>query len=337
MILEKYRHKYALYALYAATCLLVFLWSATRPKEDDSQLTYVLLQPATDNVTASCATADLPASDFSSLIDLSDFHFLLNNFPCNGSRSPFLLVLVHSAPSHATERRVIRDTWGARRELVDAVFLLGDTDSDEMRHLISTENDEHGDIVQGNFVDAYRNLTYKHVMALKWASYFCPEAKYVLKTDDDVFVNTPYLLEYLTHELSPWGARKLLFCTKISDAGVKRSYRSKWRVSPAEYADNIYPPYCMGWSILYSPDVVFELYREAQQSEYFWIDDVHVTGVLAGRINITQTPVGTLAMTESQLTEGTDDVVARIVFGPPNLDINTVQRLWDTALKSKAH
>jgi hypothetical protein len=40
-------------------------------------------------------------------------------------------------------------------------------------------------------------MTYKHIMALKWVVYFCPGVRYVLKTDDDTFVNTPVLIRAL--------------------------------------------------------------------------------------------------------------------------------------------
>ena len=67
-------------------------------------------------------------------------------------------------------------------------------------------------------------------------------------------------------------------------------------MSPLEYPGRMYPPYCAGWFVLYSPDVVILLYREAQRTEYFWIDDVHVTGTLAARANPTHTPLGNLVL-----------------------------------------
>ncbi len=48
--------------------------------------------------------------------------------------------------------------------------------------------------------DTYHNLTLKTVMGLKWASIFCPQAKFVLKTDDDIYVNLPLLLDALSSE-----------------------------------------------------------------------------------------------------------------------------------------
>lgn len=62
---------------------------------------------------------------------------------------------------------------------------------------LESENDRYHDILQGSFKDTYRNMTYKHIMALKWVLYYCPEVRYVLKSDDDTFVNTPVLMRTL--------------------------------------------------------------------------------------------------------------------------------------------
>ncbi|XP_073973117.1 beta-1,3-galactosyltransferase 5 isoform X2 [Rhodnius prolixus] len=217
----------------------------------------------------------LPDMDFTKLIDLDGFSFITTRSPCNNSTASLLITLVHSAPAHVENRKRIRSTWG---QPLDLVFLVGETNSTKEKELLEAEMKEFGDIVQGTFQDTYRNLTYKHTMGLKWVAYHCPGARYILKTDDDIFVNTPYLLEIIKNDLSPLGGRRLLLCNVMKGVRAKRTYRSKWRVSPVEYPERWYPDYCAGWVILYTPDVAFTLYRAAQQTPYFWIDDVHITG-----------------------------------------------------------
>ena len=145
-------------------------------------------------------------------------------------------------------------------------------------------------------------------------------AKYILKLDDDVFVNIPAVLDFLKHNLSPWGARRLILCDPLS-AKVKRSYRSKWRVSPREYPGRHYPIYCAGWAILYSPDTAFLLYREAQKEPYFWIDDVHITGTIARKINLTQVSLHSLVLTkkEKKYILSNSAFYKDFLFGPPDL------------------
>lgn len=155
-------------------------------------------------------------------------------------------------------------------------------------------------------------------------------AKYVLKLDDDVFVHTPAVIEFLTHDLSPRGARRLILCDAVTMAMVRRSWRSKWRVSPLEYSGKVYPDYCAGWAIMYSPDSVFLLYREAQKASYFWIDDVHVTGTLAKKVNLTHTPLNSLILNQSRMESFIQKPSAPsdFLFGPANLAETDIRALW---------
>jgi len=54
---------------------------------------------------------------------------------------------------------------------------------------INAEFKKHGDLVQGSFIDSYKNLTLKAVLGLRWMSQYCSEAPFAIKTDDDTFLN----------------------------------------------------------------------------------------------------------------------------------------------------
>ncbi|KAJ8890653.1 hypothetical protein PR048_010162 [Dryococelus australis] len=323
--------------LTVAVCLPLWRLSTCPGAAPDAALVapaYLLLMPGNaTSLPSPYPLHKLPPLDPHHLIDLRHFAFRFNNFPCNETASPLLLVLVHSAPDNIGKRRAIRETWGGRRDALRLLFLLGEVDGADQQLRLERENLVHRDMVQGSFRDSYRNMTYKHVMALKWAAYFCPGARYLLKTDDDVFVNSPALLEFLSQDLSPWGARRLILCVPFHAATVKRSYRSKWRVSPSEYPGRVYPTYCAGWAILYSPDVAFLLYSEAQRDRYFWIDDVHVTGTLAAKANLTQTDLGSLVLSYEQVRAleagGNASDVGHFLFGAPNLELASIHRLWE--------
>lgn len=298
----------------------------------------------------------LPKDDYTSLIDLKDFRFTINFSNCTDSsrrkresaqsdslksderRSPLVLVLVHSAPNNWNKRNTIRDTWGQSDPRAKLVFLLGAVNSSALQRRIERESRQYDDIVQGNFLDTYRNITYKHVMALKWFTYHCPEAKYILKSDDDVFINTPTLYDVL--ESTPQ-RRRFLFCKAIKQAAAKRSYRSKWFVSVREYPKKYYPDHCPGYSIIYTPDIAFPLYQEAQQQPYFWIDDVHLTGTLAQRINVTITPFGSMLLGKSQK----DAIIANklnatdqmFFFTTPDLPEDHIRKMWKAVVRSKTN
>ena len=57
---------------------------------------------------------------------------------------------------------------------------------------------------QGNFLDTYKNLTYKHMMGYKWLHRHCPnQPKYVVKADDDVFVEIFHLYHFVSAIYGP--------------------------------------------------------------------------------------------------------------------------------------
>lgn len=163
-------------------------------------------------------------------------------------------------------------------------------------------------------------------------------AKYILKLDDDVFVNMPAMIEFLTHELSPLGARHLILCNTLSTSKVKRSWRSKWRVSPLEYPDPNYPNYCAGWAIIYSPDTIFLLYKEAQRQNYFWIDDVHITGTLAEKVNLLHTSLNPFVLTSAQLQDLLSNPIHKqdFLFGPPDLTADYIRDLYFAVIKTNS-
>lgn len=304
----------------------------------------------------------LMKNDATNLIDLSNFDYLINQSACDDSimdinsntvataatataadtvnnKSPIVLILIHSAPGNWRKRNVIRETWGRHDPRARRYFLLGAVNSTLQQTLLNEENYMFNDIIQGNFMDAYRNMTYKHIMALKWFVYNCSKLKYLLKTDDDVFINSPAVYDFLQGDES--NDTNYLFCYKNEGARVKRSYRSKWRVSTKEYTGWYYPPYCPGFSIIYSRDVVFRLYREAQQTPYFWIDDVHVTGTLARQINLNITKLGKYYMNDKQrdsIFNGKLHLIEMepmFLFTEPNLIEKQIRKLWQITSEFK--
>lgn len=184
---------------------------------------------------------------YEKLIDIMNFTYKTNPQPCKDYPAGLLLlIIVASNPSNYENRMVIRNTWGKSIDSTKMVFLLGETENSTNNHFIKHESKVYGDIVQGSFMDAYRNMTYKHVMGLKWVAHHCPMAKYVLKTDDDVVLNSREMRRFLAKELSPWGAQGLIACQVLELAVAQRTDRSKWKVTTAEYASHFYPTYCAG-------------------------------------------------------------------------------------------
>ncbi|XP_050517105.1 beta-1,3-galactosyltransferase 5-like [Diabrotica virgifera virgifera] len=241
-----------------------------------------------------------PTQDYNRLLNIS-FNFSMINQVCQESAPVLVLIVVHSAPLNLEKRLAIRDTWGQVEETKKIVFVIGDPGSPEQQKKLEAESVLFGDIVQGNFRDTYRNLTYKHVMVLKYFVYHCPQAKFLLKTDDDVFINWPSLNNFLIYHLFRFGDRETVYCITRPPSPVDRS-DTKWVVTIDEYPEEVYPQYCLGYVIVYTSEVAFSLYEEAQTSNaFFWIDDAFVTGILFKNLNYTQTDISYLALLDESL------------------------------------
>ena len=139
--------------------------------------------------------------------------------------SVYLLVYVHSGPTNYQRRIVIRETWATRTLFPDLrlVFMIGKTLDKNIMQAIQYENELYQDIVQEDFLDSYKNLTYKGVMALKWISIYCSNVKYILKVDDDIVINTFTLINHLKHlDKHHPNRQNCLFCLLWNGMNVMR-------------------------------------------------------------------------------------------------------------------
>jgi hypothetical protein len=156
--------------------------------------------PTTKTTTASAIINPYRPRDH--IVNPHDFSYIQNPgyTVCNSSNSSvYILVYVHSGPTNYQRRIVIRETWATRTLFPDLrlVFMIGKTLDQNIMKAIQYENELYQDIVQEDFIDSYKNLTYKGIMALKWISIYCSKTKYVLKVDDDIVVNTFTLINHL--------------------------------------------------------------------------------------------------------------------------------------------
>ncbi|XP_076343417.1 UDP-GalNAc:beta-1,3-N-acetylgalactosaminyltransferase 1-like [Tachypleus tridentatus] len=193
----------------------------------------------------------------SELLHLKDFRFHNSKLNACESKNPLVLALVHSAPNHFVHRKIIRRTWGSVRHFrnftFNVAFLLGQTNR-RLQSRIYQEMKQYCDIIQGSFVDSYRNLSYKHMMGYKWVMEFCPSAIMIFKVDDDVYVDSFQVLNFLssTFGLKPFN---ILACSVMS-SGTLTHRKGKWGVTRSEFSFDMYPEYCSGmgyfafWTLL---------------------------------------------------------------------------------------
>lgn len=227
------------------------------------------------------------------LVNLKSFKYTISNDVCRKTGRELLgIIIVTSYVGHdelrAAHRRAI--SQGKLIEMgFSRVFLLAEIPATEKyikQSQITDENRKFGDILQGNFLEAYRNLTYKHTMGLKWASTSCFRAKFIIKMDDDVVFDVFHLKNYL-ESLEIKGYPKSFLAGYILDNKTPiRLAANKWFVTRDEFAADVYPDYLSGWLYITNPNTAVQLVRQSQSEKFFWIDDTWVTGVLRDQLNI---------------------------------------------------
>ncbi|CAL1299198.1 unnamed protein product [Larinioides sclopetarius] len=202
---------------------------------------------------------------------------------CNGS--VFLAVVVCSAVPNFEARSAIRSTWALDAKTLRGVrvfFLLGRSSNQSLNAAVAEEGARHSDIIQEDFLDTYNNLTLKSVMLLKWVGQNCGNARYVMKTDDDMFVHLPNLFRLLRKK----GHARLLMGCLIKGATPVKDWNSKWFVPEVVFPGRVYPPYLSGTGYVLSQDTVPILYRTALSTPFFYLEDIFVTGVCASRAGL---------------------------------------------------
>ncbi|KAH8419698.1 hypothetical protein KR009_001307 [Drosophila setifemur] len=199
---------------------------------------------------------------------------------------PRLTILVKSAAGNVKRREAIRQTWGYEARFSDVhlrrVFVLGS--SEETAKDVAWEARENGDILQGDFVDAYFNNTLKTMLAMRWASEHFNRSEFYLFVDDDYYVSAKNVLRFLgrgrkTHQ------PELLFAGHVFQTSPLRHKFSKWYVSLEEYPFDRWPPYVTAGAFVLSRQAMLQLYAASRRIPLFRFDDVYL-GIVALKARI---------------------------------------------------
>lgn len=199
-----------------------------------------------------------------------------------------LLVVVNSAVSHFEARDAIRKTWGQfaveRGSLF--LFLIGSPDpsqpdADIVQEKVLQEESLHGDLLQGIFVDNYYNLTLKTISLLRWVNSTCDRIKYVLKIDDDMFVNMQMMVDFCETRSFPRSViGKLARRWK-----PHRNPLSKWYVPSSAFNGSVYPNFATGPAYMFTGDAVRPLLETALNSTNIYLEDVNL-GIIAEKAGV---------------------------------------------------
>ncbi|KAK1805734.1 hypothetical protein P4O66_001998 [Electrophorus voltai] len=222
------------------------------------------------------------------------YRYVLNEpYKCRDS-STFLILLIAAEPGQVEARNAIRQTWGNESVAMGLgfvrLFLLGmaSSRSGYPQSAIKEESLQHHDIIQQEYMDTYYNLTIKTLMGMNWVAEYCPQARYVMKTDSDMFVNTEYLIQKL---LKPELLSRHNYFTGYLMRGYapNRNKDSKWYMPPELYSSERYPIFCSGTGYVFSGDMAEKIYKASLSIRRLHLEDVYV-GICLAKLRIDPVP-----------------------------------------------
>ncbi|KAK3859856.1 hypothetical protein Pcinc_034057 [Petrolisthes cinctipes] len=266
------------------------------------------------------------------------FRYIINE-PDLCDNTVNIINVIPTAPNNVAARHRIRKLWG-RREVsevtgIRTAFFLGLTSSTQLQTNISKESLLHGDIIQLSFIDSYRNLTLKTLSMLHWSLTYCPQAEWILKSDDDVFFNPFALATYIKEN---WNYN--IICRMNSNYDVCRlgsSCPSKWVVKPEEYKYKSYPSYCIGAAYVISSSLAAKLYSAANKTHPFFIEDVYITGIIAHqfkprykKIPVSRSKIRKKSKTEKSFWNGHTLFLIHL-----HVNVTSLNMIWRNILESQ--
>lgn len=238
-----------------------------------------------------------------SLLQRHEFKNLIDSEVCE--EKPELLIFIMSAVSFTERRDIIRSTYASITSYfnfsIKHLFVLGQRTNNDRHEDIVKESEKYQDIIQGNFEDTYKNLSYKLTYYLNWIDTHC-RAKHIVSVDDDIMINIPLLVNFLLNSPEKLRSNHML-CEPLWDNVPTRDRWNKFFVSTKEYEPKNYPPYCTGPVVIMSPDVPKKLLAASKYVPFYWISDVYAYGFMPwiARVQISQPRNILLTLFERQM------------------------------------
>lgn len=216
-------------------------------------------------------------------------------FDCQ-KMAPFVVILVFSSPEHTGHRKAIRSSWGQALHFRrmggltkvnwKVIFVMGISKTRFERD-VAQESKTYSDILQAEFDDSPYEGTRKLMTAFNYLSDAlkrdCP-TKFILKIDDNIFLNIPSIIPWLSKK---WGEKpSSLYVGKRlrKDRPIRLSSHPKY-VSEDDYPHLMFPDMIQEPVFLLSTDTLLKMVRVSTQVIPIRPEDAYM-GILAKEAKI---------------------------------------------------
>ena len=220
---------------------------------------------------------------------LDGINFYLEDKSICDVKNLSIVIMFHSKPTHFNVRKAIRETWANTRRYssiteIRIIFIMGRFKNTTLQARLENEFMEYGDILQGNFVDGYRNLSLNSLYGYKWINQNCANAKYVMKADDDIVVNMNKLLHAVNKKLIFMKGTREVACFRVRGT-VHKNKTSKFYVGEHVFMNTRFTlPFCEGKFVFMTMDLIPDLLESASITPLFWIEDIYWYGLVMANI-----------------------------------------------------
>ena len=195
------------------------------------------------------------------------------------SRRDVIVTYVQSSAVNGYRRYLIRKTWGDRlishgEYRIQVMFVIGRYTL-HVKHPQSVldlheENRQYGDILYvPDVLDTYDNLTLKEIQGKRWISEHAQKARYVLKVDDDVFINT-----------RAW----IIEVEKLDSGFYARRCPKRTCIICKIWTGQI--PFCSGSGYLMTKETLDALVKAVDSAPLFKRDDRFFTGFVRSKTEV---------------------------------------------------
>ena len=144
------------------------------------------------------------------------------------------------------------------------------------------EAKQYGDVLVADFLDSYNNLTIKSTLMLKYLVEDQIQANYVIKADDDTYINVDKLIEEFNAHLSnpPRFYCRVYFGSRPVRQAPNDTLDSKWVTPHWMYPWPRFPPYCAGAFYAFDGLLANQLYQVAMNVPLVSSEDLYITGLV---------------------------------------------------------
>ncbi|CAF1272113.1 unnamed protein product [Rotaria sordida] len=235
------------------------------------------------------------------------YTFIIDNSDACLNEFVDLVIIIISKSDNYKTRDAIRRTWASGKDIdiystINIKFFFLIDFNEKLIHHIRLENNLFHDIIQVELLQEYTLVTHRVLSLFEWSFRYCRTAKFLFKTDDDVFINLILLLKFI----SPLIKQPINNSFLISDMHIygykhknarvfrhsKNLVSGRYIVTHDEYPCERYPTFLSGFGYLISKkarDAI--LYTAYQDLEPFRISDVYLTGIIPDYLSIPRQPL----------------------------------------------